>query len=48
MSFMYSRNRRGPNTDPGGTPQAKLCLLEVFELISVVLVRPAKYEVNQS
>ena len=40
---------RGPRTDPCGTPDSSISLLDLFlGPISVICLRPIRYEVNQS
>ena len=48
MSLTYSRNKRGPRTEPWGTPHCVLKLTETKLPTAVVCLRSNKYERNQS
>ena len=39
---MYSKNKRGPRTDPWGTPQVMSLISEVLLLQNVNCVRPVR------
>ena len=48
ISFIYIRNKRGPRTEPCGTPQSMDCCSEITPLISVVCFRLLKYDEHKS
>ena len=43
---MYSRNKKGPKTDPCGTPQVILEILDAKPLIDTNCLRSANYELK--
>ena len=48
VSLINIRNRRGPSTQPCGTPHGTISLTGINESISVVWVRLNRYDENQS
>ncbi len=44
---VYVEKRRGPRTDPWGTPVTKLCALDTFPPQATLKDRPVRYDSNQ-